>query len=60
MSDDFRIMRLEKEVEQLREVVLSLQISKALLEGKADQKAVYLAYVISVTGLIISLIGLLI
>ena len=35
-----------------------LRESKALLEGKASQNSVYLAYLISALGLIIAIIGL--
>jgi len=56
--DDWRIVRLERELDEIQKEVLKLQISKALLEGKADQKSVYVAYLLSLIGLIISLIGI--
>ena len=55
MATEQRIM---SRLDTMGEDILQLQISKAVLEGKADQKAVYLVYIISAIGIVLSLISL--
>jgi hypothetical protein len=53
-------LRLMKRLDDVRVDIRDLQISKATLEGKADQKAVYWAYFISSVGTILAVISLVI
>lgn len=51
-------LRIMSRLDIMSEDILQLQLSKALLEGKADQKSVHLAYLVSVMGIILALVGL--
>jgi hypothetical protein len=53
-------LRLMKRLDDVRVDIRDLQISKATLEGKADQKAVYWVYFISSVGTILAVISLVI
>lgn len=47
---------VDKKLDTLDAEVRSLQITRALLEGKASQTSVVIAYVIAGVGLIVSLV----
>ena len=51
--------RIMDRLDVMNKDILQLQISKALLEGKADQRSVTWACLISIVGVIIAVISLL-
>lgn len=51
--------RFDGSIEKIEADIRALQLSKATLEGKASQTSVYIAYAISLTGLLFGLINLL-
>jgi hypothetical protein len=53
-----RFDSLDKKIGKLDTSVRSLEISRATLAGKASQQSVYIAYAISVVGLVLGLIAL--
>ena len=52
--------RFIKRLDTMSLDIRDLQLSKATLEGKADQKSVYFAYLISAIGIILGAVSLLI
>ena len=52
--------RIVKRLDDMRRDIRDLQLSKATLEGKADQKSVYVAYLISAVGIVLGAVSLLI
>ena len=56
---DYRLNAVCGEVKKLHDAVDSLNTTRSELAGKANQSSVWLAYLMSLAGLLLGIIGLL-
>jgi hypothetical protein len=59
MKDQQSTYATSKELRLLEKAIQNLEVDRAVIEGKANQKSVMIAYIISAIGILIAIVSLL-